>query len=96
MHIEESKITAAIKDLRDQIKYSTRHHFAGSEYFQELPQNLKYRLTKSVLSEQYRTFHFFFRDYFHNFKASTGLMMQVVTQLKSNMYKPGDLIIEAG
>ena len=72
-------IDHVIEGIHNQVKDSTEHHFANNEYFQELPPTIQKRLAKHVLQRQFKTFHFFFKDYHFNYEASDSLIVQVIT-----------------
>ena len=85
----------AIDAIKDQTRFSTNIYFGENKYFQELSQALKYRVVKDVLWRHRRTFKFFLRDWFYNFKAADGLIMQMLTNLRCRDYdSPGNIIID--
>ena len=67
-------IDNAVKGIENQIRDSTFIYFDENAYFQELPQNLQYRLVKAVLSSQYKVFAYFFEDVSGKTKATEAFM----------------------
>lgn len=57
---------------------------------------LKLKLTNTVLGSQGETLAFFFEDYLSKKKAPAHFIVEVLTNLDSAIYVPGQVIIEQG
>ena len=95
-YMDRETIDICIKSLQNQIKDSTLRYFENNHFFQELPQNLQYRLVKSVLARHLNIFTFFFEDFNSRKRASDAFILKVLTRLRCQLYKHGETIIRRG
>ena len=70
-------------------------YFEQNQLYQELPQNLQYRVVKIVLKFYMKTFEYFFEDFRSKNKAPLTFMVGVLTKLDCQLYDPGEVILEA-
>ena len=91
--LDMGMINYAIEGMKHQVRDNTNVYFAENKFFKELPQNLQYRLVKSVLHRQYKIFKFFFEDFSGKTKATEAFMFRVLTRLKSQMFHTGEIVL---
>jgi len=77
--MDRGLIHNSIVSIQNQVKGSTIIYFEKNQFYSELPQSLQYRLVRSVLHRQYKTFNYFFNDFEEGFRASEALMMTLLT-----------------
>ena len=83
------------KSIEESIQNSTSIHFEENIFFQELPQNLKKRLVNSVLYHDIKKFKYFFHDFVGEGMSAPGdFILQVMTNLDSQLYAIGSVIVE--
>lgn len=92
-YLEREKIDECINSLTNQVKDSTLMYFENNRFYQELPQNLKYGLVKHVLTKHMSLLTFFFEDFNSRKRASDAFIIKVLTRLKCQLYRHGDVII---
>lgn len=57
---------------------------------------LKLKLTKNVLQQQTETLSFFFQDFQSKKQAPAHFIVEVLTNIDSAIYVPGEVIIQRG
>lgn len=96
LHLSLELISDCKNNMTQFVKSSTRFYFAKNNFYKELPQTLKKKIVNWVLSKQYKSFMFFLEDFESGHKASQAFIIVLLTNLDSQMYKPGTVILNEG
>ena len=92
-NLPESVYYECKEHIAESVTSSTRFYFDQNPFFQDMPPRMKSRLVRSVLTEPWNAFSFFFEDFQERNGAPEAFMVKVLTQLVSVLYKPGEIII---
>ena len=73
---------------------STHHYFAENQFYRKLPPHLQAKIVNNVLYNQRATLEYFFIEFDGMNQAPSNFIKQVLINLESGLYRPGDIIIQ--
>ena len=94
--LDDRIIKSCKQHIEEAITGSTRFYFAKNSFFQELPPKTRQKVVEMVLVNERKTFAFFFEDFIGKRKAPAMFIYNVLTNLTSSIYSPGDVIYRFG